>query len=100
MKLTANKAKRKASKYNRKTYRNDVLREYKAITKNILFQSKRGYSSTCIRCGIWDFEAYHAIRLFCYKHRDFVVAWKYDGEPADRRVDLAKHDKFNITIKW
>lgn len=99
-KLSASGAKDMAIKYNRKKYRNAVISEYKRLLRTIKWHSKRGKRCINFKCGIWDFEEYHAVRLFCYKHQDFIISWSYDDEIEDRRVDLDKHDRFSITIKW
>jgi len=100
MKLTANNARGVAKRHNRAKYRKDVIYQYKGILKGIKFRAKRGEHSVSLKCRVWDFEEHHAVRLFCYKHRDFKVSWTYDGKQSDGRVDLDRHDKYHITISW
>jgi hypothetical protein len=100
MKLTAEKAKSTATGYNRKRYRGAVITHYGKILNTIKARAKRGERSLTFKCKIWAFEEHHAVRFFCRKHRDFRVSWTYDGKPADGRVDLDKHEPFDITIKW
>ncbi len=63
-----------AKKYNRNKFRKDVIKNYKGIKSACVKLAKKGKKVCRFRFSAYvNYDKLVAVRLFRYKHRDFLV---------------------------